>query len=403
MTGPGKNPSEQGVDRRPPLQRAIPLRGLNSPDEPDPHPQPEESGSWGAPKLPFWPAQPVTPATPPPRGAEPASSASMPPAGAATPGVAPSAREATPGAMPSVDESGPAVRQPAAATFSDDRLPAVADSPDAPRGGVGEPRRDGAETTAGLMVTPVPLAEAGPAVDARPAPRPRLWLVPLILIGAIVITAAAFAGRGLGPDGTDTPVAIPPATSGAPATGQVTVVTPSAGPTSAGPSATASAAPSSAAPSRTASATPVPPRTTPAAAASTTRAPAASGPITGYSACTTGSAAVLAVTFTEPFDWHHAYIDVDGNASTGYAVPDISGRLGADYMVENDGLFRANDTEWDWSEIEDSGLRAARTGNTFRWQVPRSALKLTGTLRVVFNGSGNTPDTSTPIVTAASC
>ncbi|MDP9792838.1 hypothetical protein J2S43_001350 [Catenuloplanes nepalensis] len=265
-------------------------------------------------------------------------------------------------------------------------------------GDVRDQPRASAETTTGLVA-----AEIVPADDRRPPPHPRLWLVPLILIGVIVIAAAALAGRGPAPFSTDAPVAIPPATLAPPATGQVTIITPSAGPSSVAPS--AGTTPSSAAPSRSASPTPAPARTTPAAAAPApvTQAPVASGPITGYSACTTGSAAVLAVTFTKSFDWHHAYIDVDNNASTGYDVPDISGRLGADYMVENEGFFRANDAEWDWSEIDGSGLQTSRTGNTFRWQVPRSALGAAGTLRIVFNGSGNTPDTNTPILTATSC
>ncbi|GAB7046790.1 hypothetical protein [Catenuloplanes indicus] len=428
MTEPGKNPAEQEADRRPPLQRAIPLRGLTSPDAPEP--QSEDSGSWGTPKLPSWPAQPV----PAP------SDGPVPPAGAAPatfapPSPATSAGGPTVATSPAAAVSPPAVE--VAAASADSGLPTVAASPEAfrdhpsgkraashgdaarepaafhgdaargPEAFRGDSARESAETTAGLAVTgtSATAAEAGPAAGARPAPRPRLWLVPLVLIGAIVITAAALAGRGLDPDGADRPVAVPPATFGAPATGQVTIITPSAGPTSAVPS--AGATPSSPAPSRTASPTPAPARTTAAAAAQApppaTRAPVASGPITGYSACTTGSAVVLAVTFTKPFDWHHAYLDVDGNASTGYDVPDIGGRLGADYMVENDGLFRANDTEWDWSEVESSGLQTARTGTTFRWQVPRSALSPTTTLRVVFNGSGNTPDTNTPVLTAGPC
>ncbi|MDR7277370.1 hypothetical protein [Catenuloplanes atrovinosus] len=240
---------------------------------------------------------------------------------------------------------------------------------------------------------------------ARPAPRWRLWLVPLVLIGVIVITAAALSGRAPTTPVPEAPVAEPPYTLGPPATGQVTIVTPSATP-SAAPS-SVSAAPSSAVPSRSASAGPTPSRTAPGApppAPAATRPAAANGPITGYSACTTGSAAVFAVTFEAgTFEWHHAYIDVDGNASTGYDVPDIEGRLGADYMVENDTYWRSNSAEWGWDPIENSGLQTSRTGTTFRWQVPRSALDGSASLRVVFNGSSDEFDAYTGIVTAASC
>ncbi|GAB7044060.1 MULTISPECIES: hypothetical protein [Catenuloplanes] len=386
MTGPGRTPAEQDADRRPPLQRAIPLRGLASPDAPDA--PSEDSGSWGAPKLPSWPAHPAPAGTaPPPEDPGPATAVTTSPPPPAPPLPAP----LPPAPLPSAPLPPAAGAVPAA--------PAVAGPPDAAHGTRHDLPPESAETTAGLVVTETPLATAG----ARAVPHPRLWLVPLVLIGAIVIAAAALAGRGPAPDGADTPVAIPPATFGTPATGQVTIITPSAGPSAATPS--ASPTPSPAAPTRTAPATPTPARSTAAAAAPApaTQPPAATGPITGYSACTTGSTAVLAVTFTKPFDWHHAYLDVDGNASTGYDVPDIGGRLGADYMVENDGFFRANDAEWDWSEIEDSGLQTSRTGGTYRWQLPRSALPTTAPLRVVFHGAGDTPDTNTPIITAGSC
>ncbi|MFI5843928.1 hypothetical protein ACIA8K_29945 [Catenuloplanes sp. NPDC051500] len=236
----------------------------------------------------------------------------------------------------------------------------------------------------------------------RTGPAWRLWLVPLVLIGAIVITAAALVNR---PPGSGETTAVPPAiTPGPPPTGEVTIVPPSPTGVSATPSASAATPSATPSPSASKSAAPTPSRAAAAAPAVTTGAPAQRGPITGVSACSSGGTAVFAATFTVPFEWHHAFIDVDGNASTGYDVPDVGTRVGADYMVENDSVWESAGADWAWDEVDGSGLRFSQNGNAFRWQLPTSAIGSPGgSLRVVFNGAGGTPDVNSAVLTTGAC
>ncbi|WP_157240239.1 hypothetical protein [Catenuloplanes japonicus] len=253
-----------------------------------------------------------------------------------------------------------------------------------------------AETTVAATVAPV-----------REPPRPpawRLWLVPLVLVGAIVVTTAALVNRSA--EETGESVAVPPVwTLGPPATGAVTIVPPSPDAGSATPSAPVTASPSATpSPSASKSLAPTPSRAAAAAPVATTGGPAQSGPITGATACSSGGTAIFSAAFTVAFEWHHAFIDVDGNASTGYAVPDVGTRVGADYMVENDSVWRSADSEWAWDEVGRSGLQFTQNGSTFRWQVPASAIGSPGgSLRVVFNGAGGSPDANSAVLTTGSC
>ena len=510
MTEPEMGRSGQDTNRRPPLQRAIPLRGLPGADPDDQ--DPDDSGPWGASKLPFWPDKPATapaapdepPSGPPaPRSAQPRSSghpgessgahsgarqrpgpaspaegvrspgtgtssgAVRPPrtpassgagrrvpggmpsgadrevpadtsaaAGQPRPATAPSDAGSPAGAGTSSGASTPPVRSatavPAPGVTSQDALPLL-DLP-AGRPASAVPATDrtatfAAEPPAATFATAATFAHSAtfapaddsgaPAAVPQPGPpvppgdpgrsahgrdrggRRSLWLVPLVLIGAIVITAAALTGRA--PDPVEAPVANPPGTPGPVGTGAIVIVTPSATPSGAPPS--ASVTPSvPATPTRTGSPTPTPTRTqaraTPTPAAPPTRPAAVSGPIGPYSACVSGGNAVFTVTFTQSFEWHHAYIDVDGNRSSGY---DADGRLGADYMVENDAFYRSTGTGWAWAEVGNSGLQTSRTGGGFRWQVPRSAIGDSGAFRVVFHGAGGAPEAYTPAVAAGTC
>jgi hypothetical protein len=159
---------------------------------------------------------------------------------------------------------------------------------------------------------------------------------------------------------------------------------------------------------------PVPPATVPsnsapAAAATTTRpaartaaTKAATGPLTGYSACHTSSNAVYAVTFTATFAWHHVFIDTDASTATGYRVPEVN--LGADYMVEDGTLYRSTGTNWGWSAVGGTSPLVSHAGGTYRWQVPLSAVGHPGgTLRSVFNGSGGSAEAYSPVLTVAAC
>ena len=64
---------------------------------------------------------------------------------------------------------------------------------------------------------------------------------------------------------------------------------------------------------------------------------AASGAITGYFAENDASNVYYTANFTQNYTYKHVFIDADANATTGYAWDGI----GADYMIENDTLFRS--------------------------------------------------------------
>ncbi len=126
-----------------------------------------------------------------------------------------------------------------------------------------------------------------------------------------------------------------------------------------------------------------------------------SAPISAYSASADATNFTYAATFNQAFTYHHVFIDTDVNAGTGYTVAGI----GADYMVENGNLYRAtaNGSAWSWTSlgaVSVTGATGTATGAR-TWTVARSTLAETGannTSRVVFHGSGTSPDYFTPIV-----
>jgi hypothetical protein len=127
------------------------------------------------------------------------------------------------------------------------------------------------------------------------------------------------------------------------------------------------------------------------------------GPIAAYSACESAGTASFTASFTVSFDWRHVFIDTDQNAATGYQVPDLTRAFGADYMVENETLYRSTDTAWAWQRLSGSPL-VAHTGERYTWRVSRSSLgSATSVLRAVFNGSGTSPEASSPILTVSAC
>jgi hypothetical protein len=146
---------------------------------------------------------------------------------------------------------------------------------------------------------------------------------------------------------------------------------------------------------------------TPAAsgpAAQTSPPGAAAGTITGYSACVTSTTAYFTATFTVEFNWHHVFINSDGNTRTGYLDPDGPGGLGADYMVENHAPYRSTGSDWSWTPVSSVDPLLSTSGGTYRWQVPLSALGSPARpLSAVFNGSGAHPDAFTPALTPGAC
>jgi chitodextrinase len=129
----------------------------------------------------------------------------------------------------------------------------------------------------------------------------------------------------------------------------------------------------------------------------TTPAPAG-GPIANPTADLTAANASLSAQFNLPFTFYNVFIDTDNNASTGYAVAGI----GADRLIQGNAYFQhAGGTGWNWTQVSGVNPLLSNTSGLYQWQVPTSSLG-TGvtTIKVVFNGSGSSPDYYTAIITA---
>ncbi|BEL03596.1 hypothetical protein Q0Z83_017870 [Actinoplanes sichuanensis] len=124
-------------------------------------------------------------------------------------------------------------------------------------------------------------------------------------------------------------------------------------------------------------------------------------PISDYSACSNGRTVVFTATFAEEFGYRHVFIDTDGDPKTGYAVLEIPAGFGADYMIENDVLYRSTGADWSWAEVEGIKPLAGVTGGSYRWQLQPGY----GVGDVVFNGSDGetTEERFTPVVPVRGC
>jgi len=128
-------------------------------------------------------------------------------------------------------------------------------------------------------------------------------------------------------------------------------------------------------------------------------------PITSYSAQSDSTFTTYAATFNSAFSFHHVFIDTDVNAATGYTG--VTG-IGADYMIENGKLYRSNvnGNTWSWTDLgaitatSPDGNPSSTVTGPRTWQVARSTIGETGsgnTSRMVFHGSGTSPDYSAPV------
>ncbi|MGC1181783.1 spherulation-specific family 4 protein [Legionella sp.] len=99
-------------------------------------------------------------------------------------------------------------------------------------------------------------------------------------------------------------------------------------------------------------------------------------------------------TESKSFTYYHVFIDSDMNPATGYSI----GGIGANLMLENNGLSKstANGSSWSWSYLAKAPF--TNSNNTLNWSLPLSTL---GTLtcnqpiNIVYNaqnasGSGDT-------------
>lgn len=245
-------------------------------------------------------------------------------------------------------------------------------------------------------------SDTGPGPeDIAQARRSRRWMAAAIIGGLVVIAGAAIIAvrsAGTGGEAPGEPLAAPSASLAAapvPVGTRTVYVTPS-GAASRPATGSASNAAGRPAPARS--------KASPTAAAKVVKSSIPETSSTGYSACATASTATFAMTFTETYSWHHVFINTDASTATGYRVPEVSGGLGADYMVENDLLYRSTGTTWGWTQISGESPLLSRSGGTYRWRVSLDAIgDPDDPLKVVFNGSGTSPDLNTPVLTAGGC
>ena len=121
-------------------------------------------------------------------------------------------------------------------------------------------------------------------------------------------------------------------------------------------------------------------------------------PITAFSADNDAASIRYRATFAAPYTYKHVFIDTDTNATSGYR----HGGIGADYLVENNSVYRHTAAGWNWVRVGASAATGDATGPKL-WTVPRALLGETaGTGEVadlVFHGTGGgTPEHSTPVI-----
>ncbi|MEU1518810.1 hypothetical protein ABZ490_42875 [Streptomyces sp. NPDC005811] len=237
---------------------------------------------------------------------------------------------------------------------------------------------------------------AEPAARRRRLPR-AVWCVGAGVVVAVLI-AGVFVGRdggdgrssaavpGAGPDhtrggGTYGPPPSVPGSASASASASVSA-SPSADPTSASPKASSVTESATTGTSSRADAQDGPAATSGAATQRSGTASgggggggscvsgAGSGPITDYSVCVSSGTVTFRAAFHASDRFYHVFLDTDGDTSTGYQLPYPSpSALGADYMIENGGLYRSRSTEWSWSELGTSPSMSV-SGSTRTWTLP---------------------------------
>ncbi|WP_214408730.1 spherulation-specific family 4 protein [Sphaerisporangium fuscum] len=115
-------------------------------------------------------------------------------------------------------------------------------------------------------------------------------------------------------------------------------------------------------------------------------------PIANAQATLGTNTATYSAQFNMPWGSHHVFIDTDNNPATGYTVP-LGAGVGADYMIEDNALYRSTGTSWGWTAVSGVSPLISKAGGLYQWSVPTSAFTGAGTTHgVIFNGSGDVPD-----------
>ena len=94
----------------------------------------------------------------------------------------------------------------------------------------------------------------------------------------------------------------------------------------------------------------------------------------------------VAGNFNHYNNYYHLFLDTDMNASTGYPF----GAIGADYMVENNNLFRYTGSgDWSWTPI--SGIEIVYSGNRVEMGISKDTIGLEEQVRIILNVNSASP------------
>ncbi|MEV4416962.1 spherulation-specific family 4 protein [Catellatospora sp. NPDC049609] len=124
-------------------------------------------------------------------------------------------------------------------------------------------------------------------------------------------------------------------------------------------------------------------------------------PITGAGGVIGTDGVTYQAKFNLPFDFHHLFIDVDGDAATGFATAGI----GADLLIENSWFYRHTGTGWSWAPVDGPSPLVSSDDDHYVWRVPAAVLSDVlggaplGPHRAVFHGSGSSPEVYTAVIT----
>lgn len=117
--------------------------------------------------------------------------------------------------------------------------------------------------------------------------------------------------------------------------------------------------------------------------------------ITNAGGSLTSTTASFAADFLYPWSFRRAYVDVDNNVNTGH-TPYFDTSIGADYIIENGTLLKANSNGASWDVSSIGSATPSVSGYTYTWTVPLSSLLNAGsTMKVVYQAEGFAPFTVT--------
>ncbi|MCW3059468.1 MAG: Parallel beta-helix repeat protein [Capsulimonas sp.] len=108
----------------------------------------------------------------------------------------------------------------------------------------------------------------------------------------------------------------------------------------------------------------------------------------GETAWSDGTNLYYKATYTGSYAHFHVYLDTDSSAATGYTVAGV----GADYLIEDTGLYHstANGATWSWTSTAGTVTQTAPGAGTVQFSVPLSSIGSPASARIAFEGASST-------------